>query len=138
MRTQTVQRGWQVVYCVLIAAFILTAALNMLSVRAGFLTNHLADLTVPALLYVVSRGLGGERRPRGPGLLRWIGRTPFRAALVFFLASAATEVSQIFWPRGIFSGRFDPWDLVAFGAGLLTCYIFDRRSEGQAATVAAR
>lgn len=32
------------------AAFLLTAALNLLHLRAGFLTNHLADLTVPALL----------------------------------------------------------------------------------------
>ena len=117
----------------LMAAFLLTAALNMLHVRAGFLTNYLADLTVPALLYVISRGLVPGRRSRSNGLMRWIGRTPGRAAAVFFLASAATEVTQIFWPRGFFAGRFDPWDIVAYGVGLLICYAFDKVSKRQKA-----
>lgn len=121
-----------VVYWALMAAFLLTAALNMLHVRAGFLTSYLADLTVPALLYVISRGLGRGKSLSRHGLMRWIGRTPRRAAAVFFLASAATEVSQIFWPRGLFAGRFDLWDIVAYGVGLLMCYFFDNRSEGQA------
>jgi len=123
--SQTSQTAWKAVYWTLTASFLLSAALNMLDVRAGFLTSYLADLTVPALLYVISRELGGAR-PLRYGPLRWIGRTPRRAAAVLFLASTATEVSQVFWPRGVFSGRFDPWDIVAYGVGLLICYVFDR------------
>ena len=124
--------GWRLVYWLLMGSFLLTAALNLLHIRAGFLTSHLADLTVPALLYVLSRGLVPGKRPRAFGLMPWIGRTPARAAVFFFVASVATEVSQILWPRGFFAGRFDPWDIVAYGVGLLVCYIFDKTPEGLA------
>jgi hypothetical protein len=124
--------AWRVIYWMLMAAFLLTAALNMLHVRAGFLTNYLADLTLPALLYVLSRGLvSGKPSFLHGGLMQWIGRTPARAAGVFFLASVATELSQVFWPRGFFAGRFDRWDIVAYGVGLLTCYAFDMMSVEQ-------
>jgi hypothetical protein len=96
----------------------------MLHIRAGFATSHLADLTVPALLYVIARGRA--TRPSWNFVMRWVGRTPERAASIFFLASTATEVSQIYWPRGFFAGRYDPWDIVAYGAGLLACYCGDR------------
>ena len=117
-------RGWSIAYWLLSASLLLTAALNMLHIRAGFVTSYLADLTVPALLYVVSRGLAtGKRRNV---LMRWLGRTPERAASVFFLASTVTEVSQIYWPRGLFRGRYDPWDIVAYGAGLSACYCCEK------------
>ncbi|MBK8649664.1 MAG: hypothetical protein IPN16_24615 [Gemmatimonadetes bacterium] len=121
----TVPKGWVLVNQALWAVFILTAALNMLHVRAGVLTNYAADLVVPALLYVMLRGLA-EAAPRPSFLRRWIGTTPARAGTVLFLASAVTEVSQRAWPHGIFSGRFDPWDLFAFGAGLALCYAGER------------
>lgn len=117
--------GWKVAYWMLMTAFLTAAALNLLQVRAGFFTSHLADLTVPALLYVVTRGLATPDRPRD-FVKRAIGRTPERAAILLFLASAATEVSQIRWPDGFFRGRYDPWDIVAFGAGLLVCYGIDK------------
>ena len=123
--TLPVLRPWKVAYWALWAAFIATAALNMLHVRAGFMTNHAADIVVPALLYVMVRGLA-ERNPRATLIRRWFGATPGRAGAALFLASAATEVCQYFWPTGIFRGRFDPWDLVAFGAGLAGCYLCDR------------
>jgi len=107
-------------------AFLLSAALNLLHVRGGFLTSHLADLTVPSLLYVVSRGLAPEgARPSIP-LMRWVGHTPERAAIFLFLASSVTELSQVFWPRGLFAGRYDPWDIVAYGVGLSICYGVDK------------
>lgn len=118
--------GWSVAYWLLWTAFLLAASLNMLDVAGGFLTNHLADLTVPALLYVVIRRRAGHERPSLLPLARWLGHTPERAALALFLASTATEATQIFWPAGLFAGRFDPWDIVAFGAGLLTCYGIDK------------
>jgi hypothetical protein len=116
--------GWRVTYRVLWAGFLLAAALNVLHVRAGVLTSYLADVVLPALLYVASRGLVSGARPLP--IVRWIGRTPERAASVWFLASAATEVSQRFFPLGMFAGRFDPWDLVAFGVGIGGCYVADR------------
>lgn len=123
--------GWRLAYWMLMAAFLLTAALNLLHVRAGFLTNHLADLTVPALLYVLSRGLVPGRRPFLLRLMPWLGRTPESAATFFFLASSATELSQLYWPRGFFAGRFDPWDIVAYGAGLLACYGCDKLQQAR-------
>jgi len=117
--------AWRIAYWMLAAAFIATAALNMGHVRGGFLTNHLADLVVPALLYVTARGLA-DPAPKQTLLRRTVGATPEAAAAILFIASAATEFSQIYWPKGIFSGRFDPLDLAAYAVGLGLCYIFDR------------
>ena len=126
-KARTTTRGWTCVYWALIAAFLLTVVLNLLHVDAGFLTSYLADLTLPALLYVISRGLApGKRRIL---LMQWLGRTPERAAAVFFLSSTATEISQIFWPQGFFAGRYDPWDIVAYGVGIVVCYHLDSRPE---------
>jgi hypothetical protein len=116
---------WRVVYYVLLVLFLVTAALNMLHIRGGVLTNHTADLVVPAWLYVAARGLHAPRA-RKTLVERTIGRTPATAALSLFVASTITEVSQRYWPRGIFSGRFDPLDVVAFGAGLAACYAAEK------------
>lgn len=97
----------------------------MTATAAGFATNHLADLTGPAWLYIAMRGLAEPGR--STRIQRVIGRTPARAALFLFLASTATEVSQIFWPTGLFRGRFDPWDVGAFAAGIAPLYLLDRR-----------
>ena len=125
-RATATGRKWTIAYWTLMAAFLLAAALNLLQVRGGFLTSYLADLTVPSLLYVLSRGLAPTRRPSLLPLMRWLGRTPERAAIFFFLASSATELSQVFWPRGLFAGRYDPWDILAYGVGLLICYGIDK------------
>jgi hypothetical protein len=99
----------------------------MLHVHGGFLTNYLADLVVPAQLYVMTRGLA-EREPRRTLVRRLLGGAPERVAGELFLASAATEVSQRYWPHGLFPGRFDPMDIVAYGIGLALCYVGDRMS----------
>jgi hypothetical protein len=122
---------WIFAYWMLMAAFLLAAGLNLLHVRGGFLTSYLADLTVPSLLYVLSRGLVPNKRPTFAPLMRWVGRTPERAAMSFFLASSATELSQIFWPRGFFAGRYDPWDILAYGVGLSMCYGLDKRQQAR-------
>jgi hypothetical protein len=118
-------RLWRLVYYTLFILFFVTAALNMLHIRGGVLTNHTADIIVPAWLYVVARGLHAPRA-RQPLLARTIGRTPATAALSLFVASTLTEVSQRYWPRGIFAGRFDPLDVAAFGAGLAACYAAEK------------
>src|SRR5262245_33307638 len=95
----------------------------MLHVRGGFFTNYAADLTCPAWLYLVFRGLhGGPRGVFGSTL----GRTPESAALSLFAASTLTEMSQRYWPHGVFSGRFDPFDILAYGVGLALCYAAER------------
>ena len=124
---------WKLVYWILMSAFVLTAALNLLHVRAGFLTSYLADVAVPALLYVLARSLVPDKHLYPRALMHAVGRTPETAAMFFFLASTATEVSQVFWPRGFFAGRFDPLDIVAYGAGLAACYGFDKQQQSRMA-----
>lgn len=123
-------RLWRIAYYLLFIAFLGTAALNMLQVRGGFLTNYAADLVVPAWLYVAARGL---HSPRGRETLiqRTIGRTPEIAALSLFTASTLTEISQRYWPHGIFSGRFDLLDVLAYACGLAACYVGDKLSPGE-------
>lgn len=121
------QRAWRIAYYILFIAFLVTAALNMLHIRAGFLTNRAADVAVPAWLYLIARGL---HDPHGRVRLiqRLIGRTPELAALSLFVASTLTEVSQYFWPHGIFRGTFDPLDILAYALGLAVCYAAERLS----------
>ncbi len=116
---------WRWVEGGLWAALLLAGGLNMLRVRGGLLTSHLADAAIPALLFVVFSGLSGRPRPRLlPQALR---DAPGLLAVVIFAANAATEVSQYFWPKGLFPGTFDPLDFVAFGAGILPFYLIEAR-----------
>jgi hypothetical protein len=119
-------RAWRVAFYLLFIAMIGAGTLNALHVRGGFLTNHLADLAVPAWLYIASRGLH-TRDSRRTLIRRTVGRSAGFAAVSLFVASAATEVSQRFSPHGVFPGRFDPLDLAAYAAGLLACYAAERR-----------
>jgi hypothetical protein len=117
---------WRLLSWVLFAAFLVAAALNMTHTSAGFATNHLADLVGPAWLYIAFRGLAQpEKRNR---LGRFLGATPERAATILFVGSAATEIAQIYWPAGVFSGRFDPLDIAAFAIALLRCSWWTRSS----------
>lgn len=119
---------WRSVSWVLFGAFLIAAALNMSGTAAGFATNHLADLVGPAFLYVAFRGLAEPGK--GNRLRRLLGATPERAAIVLFVGSTATEISQIFWPSGLFSGRFDPLDIGAFALGILPLYLIDKKLGG--------
>lgn len=124
------RRAWLVTYWSLFVAFLGTAALNMLGMRAGFFTNHAADLVVPAWLYVASRGLHSSSG-RTTLIQRTVGSSPELAASSLLVASAITEFSQLVWPRGLFSGRFDWWDLAAYASGLAFCYVLDKRTQGR-------
>jgi hypothetical protein len=127
-RSERTRRRWRAAWVVLTALFVLAAALNMLHVRGGFLTSHLADLVVPAWLYVATRGLAGRRR--GSLLTRALGGSPWLAATAVFGASAVTELAQKAWPRGLFPGTFDPLDLAAFAVGTGACLAADLASGG--------
>lgn len=121
---------WRVVSWVLFGAFLVAAVLNMTETAAGFATNHLADVVGPAWLYIVFRGLAEpEKRNR---LGRFLGATPERAAAILFVGSCATEITQIYWPSGLFGGRFDPLDMAAFAIGLLPLYLVDKKLQASA------
>jgi hypothetical protein len=134
--TMQPRAAWRLLSWVLFAAFLVAAALNMTHTRAGFATNHLADLVGPAWLYVAIRGLAEpERRNR---LGRFLGATPERAGTILFVGSAATELSQIYWPSGLFSGRFDPLDIAAFAIGLLPLYVIDKKFQARSKDTGSR
>jgi len=63
--------SWNLAKWVLFAVWIAAAAANMAMIRGGFLTNHAADLAVPAWLYIVLREQKAEGRK--PGRLPWAG-----------------------------------------------------------------
>ena len=115
---------WRIAYWTLWVALLFIAALNMLHIRGGFLTNHLADLAVPALLYVSIR-----RYPPHQGRMymrRIFGATPELAALFIFGGSTATEICQRIWPHGLFPGTYDPLDIAAYGISVGLCYACDK------------
>ena len=118
------RRSWRLGFWLLFVIWIGCGVLVMRGLRAGFLTNYGADLAQPAWLYISVRSLDNPRRR---GLLRHtIGTSPLVAALTLFVASTLTEISQYFWPHGLFRGTFDPLDIVAYGLGLSVCYFCDR------------
>lgn len=117
---------WRFLYWVTLAGSVLAAGLNMTGTRAGFATNHLADIAVPAWLYITFRGLTAPYQ--GNWLTRLVGATPERAALLLFIASSATELAQKYWPAELLGrARFDPLDILAFGVGLLPVYLLDKK-----------
>jgi hypothetical protein len=103
----------------------------MSHVRGGLLTSYGADLTLPAWLYILVRSLDNPHRQTA--LHRFLSRTPELAAGAIFLASTMTEISQYFWPMGVFSGTFDLLDILAFATGIGICYLIDRRRMPQSA-----
>jgi len=124
-RALTKSRYWSMACQLLFAASIVIALLNMMQVRAGFITNYVADIAVPAYLYIGFRGLHNPTY-KTP-LIKYLGWRPEITALVILGGSIATEISQRYWPRGLFAGRYDPYDIVAYGVGVGICYVFDKR-----------
>jgi hypothetical protein len=133
--TETTKRVWTVAYWFLTIIFIVTAIISIQRIRAGFLSNHAADVACPAWLYIGLRGLHGQRRPSALG--RYLGATPERAALVLFGGSTSTELSQIWWPKGFFAGTYDPYDIVAYAIGVGACYVFEKISAPRTGKIAA-
>ncbi len=126
-KNQVVSRRWSVALIVLFFAFSTAAALNFLRVSGGFLTNYCADITGPALFYIIYR----ERyqlKLSNNSIMRYIGATPDTCALVMFTGSTFTEISQYYWPQGIFNGYFDPLDILAFAVSVGACYALDKLS----------
>ncbi len=120
--------SWTLALRILVGLFAVAAILNMMRMHVFFFTTHAADLSGPAFLYIQARKLWQEGSRSL--LSRTIGRTPERAAAAFFGASAVTEISQIYFPHGIFSGRFDPLDIAAYAVGVGTCYLLEKAGAG--------
>ena len=131
--SQATATAWRVAYWLLTAVFIVTAVISIQRIPAGFLSNYAADLSCPAWLYIGLRGLHGKR-PNALG--RYFAATPERAALVLFGGSTLTELSQIWWPHGFFSGTYDPYDIVAYAIGVGACYAFEKVSLSRARKIA--
>jgi hypothetical protein len=123
--TDASRQSWRSIEWFLLAVWLVDAALVMTRHRAGLFTSHAADLTLPAWLYVVIRSKHPSSRVAPLRLLA--SAPPAVIAAVVFIASTATEVSQYFWPRGLFSGTFDPLDIFAYGAGVGLCLLADLR-----------
>ncbi len=131
--SRTARTAWTVAYWILTVVFLVTAFLGIQRISAGFLTNHAADLACPAWLYIGLRGLTGSRGPSTLG--RFFATTPERAALLLFGGSTLTELSQIWWPHGLFRGTFDPYDILSYAIGVGACYVFEKVSVSRASQV---
>jgi|GEM_PF-2090561 len=115
---------------------IFAVALQMGGVRGGFLTNYLADIAGPIWMY-------GALRLRATLLNRIYKPTPSPVftALFVFLVGTVWEICQAFDLSGtilaITRGRFDPFDIVAYGVSLAACVAVDGyvRMRSQTATV---
>ena len=117
-------RYWILAQRILFTIWVICGILVMQQVPAGFLTNYGADLTQPAWLYIVSRGLThpGKRNVYS----RIFGTSLELPAILIFVAGALTEFSQRYWPNGLFRGTFDPIDIVAFAVSITTVYAIDK------------
>ncbi len=118
-----VNRAWRVAYWLLTALFVVTAVLSIQRIPAGLLSSYGADVGCPAWLYIGLRGLHGQK----PNVLgRYFAATPERAAVVLFGGSTLTELSQVWWPHGFFSGVYDPYDIAAYAIGVGACYVLEK------------
>ncbi len=118
-------RHWQILWWFLFVVWVTCAILNMKHIPAGLLTSYGADITIPAWLYIATRSL--DKPSRTTLLRKLFGQTPEVAALVIFVGSALTEVSQYYSPKGLFPGTFDYFDLLAYTTGIAVCYFLDKK-----------
>ena len=125
---------WAIAYWFLTVVFFVTAFISIQRIPAGFLSSYAADVACPAWLYIGMRGLQGPKRPNRLG--RFFAATPERAALVLFGGSTLTEFSQLWWPRGIFAGTYDPYDIVAYAVGVGACYVAEKISLSRSRKIA--
>ena len=90
-------------------------ALQMAHVHGGLLTDYGADVFGTAWLYAPFR-FGQAIGLRGRVL------SPSVTAAVVFAGCALSEIAQ---RLRLLPGRYDPYDLVAFGATVLLCWLLD-------------
>lgn len=100
-------------------------ALQMYRVDAGILTAYGADFFGPIALYA-------SLRTDGSILRRFVRRTPSPAvsSAIVLAGCVAWEWCQRYDFRGtplmITHGRFDPWDIVAYVAGVAIAFLTEK------------
>jgi len=110
-------RAGRAFYSVAISTALAVGALQMYHIRGGLLTNYGADVFGTAWLYAMTR-LGRTIIQRG----RTTGATS--AAAIVFALCALSELGQ---RMHLVPGRFDPYDIVAYGLSVAACWAIDRR-----------
>lgn len=120
---------WLVAEWILFVAWVAGAGVTMypgvgkaLHLSGGLFSSYGADLTFPAWFYIQLR----HRPWRMLRRVRSFGGSPELAAVSIFVVGLLSEISQLYWPQGIFRGTFDPLDIAAYGASLLVCYGAER------------
>ena len=121
-------RSWTIALYILVVLFGIAAILNMAHLHIPFITTHAADLSGPAMLFIHFRK-SWQQGNRGI-LINTFGRSPEITESAFFFASAPTEISQKYYPHGIFPGSFDPWDIVSYAVGIGICYCLEKAKIG--------
>ena len=96
--------------------------MHMWRIKAGLITNYLADVTFPPWYYMVirSRTTTGMKTPSA---LRRFSATPLRAAFSIFIAGVAYEFAQRF---GLIEGTYDTWDIIVYAVVLSICLTLER------------
>ena len=90
--------------------------------RPGFSSSYVFDIAGPIRAYIICRGLHYRRLSPRPV---WRQFTPEVAAAFVIGFCFLLETGQYL---GLYHGRFDPYDLVAYVAGVSPCYLADRWS----------
>lgn len=132
----SVRQRWHVAESILLAIWLLAGVIAMypevgraLHLSGTVFTSYAADLTQPAWLYLFFRALANPER--SGRLVRWLRARaygPELLAVAIVVGASATEVSQYYWPKGMFRGTFDPLDIAAFASGVTVCWLIDRGS----------
>jgi hypothetical protein len=108
--------SWRLAEIVLLISWGAAAVANLMHIRGGFLTNHLADLTISPWIYIMQRRQ--QTKPSRVPILGWLRQSPVRLGLAIYAGSTITEISQYFWPHGLFPGTFDWYDLFCYVLGM--------------------
>jgi hypothetical protein len=104
--------------------FILVGLLQMFKVKGGIITNYVADIIAPVMLYYSSR-----KNKTVLSKLFKQGLNEKQAFLLIWILCIAWELLQKFdlsgTPLTITRGTFDLMDILVYTLTLLICYYFD-------------
>jgi hypothetical protein len=120
---------WKIAFNVLGFCWLIGTVLKMSGINGGFWTSYLTDLVFPPFIYIFIRGLRSSNRniPRLILVGNWFGLSPERPAISIFIVGVLWEMKSYFSPSlGAIGGTYDLLDILAYGIGLLICYIIDK------------
>ena len=109
------RRWWRVAFFVAVGVGLAAESIP----RPGFWGSYVFDIVGPAWAYIYCRGLYGSPNSRPT----WRRCTPEVAAALVLGFCFPLETGQYL---GLYHGYFDPYDLLAFVAGVLLPYVADR------------